>query len=527
MPMSEGQSFVGSPRGWRSARVILALVAPIVLAACSDPLSEAYQESQIAEAMLAQGNLPAARAAIRRALALREDQVDFLLLDARIKFLMEDMMGAYDGYSVVLAIDPNNPEALLGVSQLGMSVGRQRESREATERILMMDPGQPDALLVKGVHALNRNRYEEALALGERLLESVPGDPRGVVLKARATFLLGRPAEALAMLQATAIELGNNPMIATALLENARDQGDVPVMLEQLSLLRQIRPDSIDLAIDEANVRYKSGDTPGARAVGAEILANHGDDAAALARLGDLWTEYDRDPLSSGERAALGADGRHGARLAAARHYFKQGDLAAADTLLGRLADDRAAALRARIALAAGRGGSDAAEAIRRRDTTNCDALATLAEAALADRRPEPAIVAAQVVASECRDRTDGFLLLARAYGVGRRSAGIERSYREGVAVHPSDRELSARFAGWLLDQGRGEAAVSAARRLTQRAPAKVSSWRLLAAVCERAEDAVCVATARDRERAARGNYAIDIRPGQRPVNPLLGQSWR
>src|SRR5690606_22892458 len=117
------------------------------------------------------------------------------------------------------------------------------------------------------------------------------------VLKARATFLLGQREEAFTMLRDATVRLGNNEMIATALLENARDQGDVAVMLEQLALLRQSRPDSVDLAIDEANVRYKSGDVARARRAGNEMLARFGGDASAMGRLQELWLEYDADPL--------------------------------------------------------------------------------------------------------------------------------------------------------------------------------------------------------------------------------------
>lgn len=526
--MSEGQSFVRSTRGLRRGRVILVLALAAALTACSDNLTRAYEEGQRAEALLQQGDLPAAREAIGRALALRDDQVALQLLDARIKLAMQDPSAAYDAYAFILALDPNNPEALLGVAQLGLSTGRIRESREAAGQILAIEPGQPDALLIEGIHEINAGKYDAALALGEKLIQSAPGDPRGVVLKARSTFLLGRHEESFALLREATVQLGNNDMIATALLENAREQGDVAVMLEQLSLLRQARPGSIDLAIDEANIRYKSGNVPGARTVGSEIIAQFGSDAGAMTRLADLWIEYDPDPLDVGQRNALAAGGPFNARLAAARHYFQRGELAVAGELVAAPGDDRTAALGARVAFAQGsQGAVNGAAAILQRDRTNCDALATVAEADLRRGRAEAAIVGAQVLAAECRDRTDGFVLQARAYAAQDRFAGVERVYREGIAVHPLDRPLAARFVEWLFDRGRNEAAVSAARRLAQRGPAKISSWQLLAAACRRVEDARCERDARAGEELARRTFAMDLPPGGRRVNPLFGQTWR
>ncbi len=526
--MSEGQLFVRArlPK-WDAWRLAL-LATVLFLGGCGDPASEAYAEAQQAQALMEQGDLPGARMAVARAMAIRDDQVDILLLDARIKYQMGDMRPAYDSFSLALAIDPNNAEALLGVAQLGMLSGNPREAGNAADRILLMEPTQPDALLIKGVQALDRRNFPEVIALGDRLIAAVPDDPRGVVLRARGLSLSGERSEALALLRDATARIGNNDMLATALLENARDQGDPAVMLEQLAYLRQSRPDSLDLAIDEANVRYKSGDLPGARRIGLEILDKFGDNARAMTRLSDLWLEYDPDPLAPAERSALASGGKLGARLTASRYYLARGEPDAATALLGSRVDAREAALTGRIALAIGKpDGAAIAEAVAKQDATDCDAQAAIAEDRLRRGNPRGAIVAAQVVAAECLDRNDGFLLLARAYAAQKHPPGVERVYREGVAARPLDRPLTAAFARWLLTQDRPDAAVSVARRLTQLVPAKVSSWQLLADICQRAGNPTCRATALAQEKIARTNFAMDLPPGERPVNALLGQSWR
>jgi tetratricopeptide (TPR) repeat protein len=297
----------------------------LFLAGCSDRTTEAYAEAQTAQALLQQGDLRGARLAIGRALALREDQVDILLLDGQIKTAMGDLRAAYDSYRMVLALDPRRPEALLAVAQFGIALGETREALEAADQVLTIVPDQPDALLVKGIHALNQKDYAEAIALGDRMLAANPGDRKGIVLKARGLSLTGRRDEALALLRKASEEFGNDQLIATAMLENARDTGEVDIMLEQIGLLRQIRPDSVDLAIDEVNIRYKSGNVEGARTISGEILERMGGDAEAMRRLARLWREYDPDPLGPLQVRALSSDGATNARQVAARHYLAQG----------------------------------------------------------------------------------------------------------------------------------------------------------------------------------------------------------
>lgn len=500
----------------------------LFVAGCSDRTADAYAEAQTAQALFDQGNLPGARQAIGRAMALREDQVDILLLDGRIKVAMGDLRSAYDSYRMVLALDPRRPEALLAVAQFGIALGETREALAAADLVLTIVPDQPDALLVKGIAALNRKNYPEVIALGERILAANPADRKGIVLKARGLSLSGRRDEALTLLRTAAEEYGNDELIATALLENARDAGDVAIMLEQMALLRQIRPDSVDLAIDEVNIRYKSGDTDGARIAAGDILEKLGGDADAVRRLARLWREYDPDPLEPLALRALTQDGATNARQAAARHYLAQGQYRIAAEIVANSPDVRAQALRARIAVATKQDGAiRAAAGILAQDKTSCDALLAAAEWNLAAGNGAEAVGPAQVAAAECADMPDGYLVAARAYDAQRRPAGAERVYREGLAAHPQDRALTRAYARWLIGRDRAGAAETVARGLTTKTPASASAWRLLGEICTATGNSGCVADARRGAEAAGRNYAIDLAPGERINNPLLGQQWR
>ncbi len=500
----------------------------LVLAGCSDRTADAYVEAQTAQALLNQGDIAGARLAIGRALELREDRADILLLSARIALAARDVWSAYESCRMALALDPHQPDGLMCTAQLGLTLGDTTRSRDAVDKLLESNPANSDALLILGIHALNRKDYAEAGRIGDRILASAPEDRRGIVLKARALSLTDRRAEALAMLREAAERLGNDEMIATASLENARDAGDVGIMLEQMALLRQARPTSIDLAIDEANIRYKSGDVEGARAVGAEILDRFGANAEAMLRLARLWSEYDEDPLSSLTQQQVAASGTANAQVFAARHYLASGDPQTAGALVAGSQDVRAAAVAARVAVAMKDAGAIALAArILGHDETSCDALIAAAQWNLEAGKPTEAIKPAQLAAAECGDISDGYVLAARAYLAQQRPAGARRIFREGVTAHPDDLALARAYVRWLLAEGNNDAAKSVASRLKERTPARVSSWRLLAEACQASGDSGCVAEARQGEQGARRNFAIDLPPGARVRNPLLGQEWR
>lgn len=509
-------------------RALLTLIAIGMLAAgCTDNTARAFQEGQTAQNLLDAGNLPAARNAIARALALRGDQVDLLLLEGRIRYRMQDYGGAFDSYNMALALDPNNTEALQAVSQIGASTGHERESTAATEQILALDPNNVAALLVRGVRQLNRRDYAGVNATGDRMLAIDPQSEPGLVLKARGLSLLGQGAAATALLSDGLKRRGPTQMVVTALLENARDQHDAELMINQFRLLGDLVPRNADLTIDETNVQYKRGNLNAARARGWALLAENGTKEAAMQRLSDLWTEYDKAPLTPQQLARLSAQGAAPARLMAARFYLANGDAKTAAGLVGSLGGDDAAGVRARIAYVTSNGNDvAAAEQVLTRDETNCDALGVRAAAAVRRGRPADGVVAAQVMATECPD-SDGYDLLAQAYRAQDQKAGVRRAYLEWIRIRPLAAQPVARYVTWLIANGEPDEAIGVARRLTQRAPAKPSSWQLLKAVCTRASQAVCVAEANAGAAEAARNFAIDLPPGERRVNPLLGNSWQ
>lgn len=524
--MPDGQLFVGRSVLLRHVFAAIALLLALLLGSCADADAEAQEQALVAEQLLAQGDPIGANRAITEAIRHRDDDPALYLLSARIKTAAKSFAQAYDAYQTVLALDPNNFEALVAVSVMASSAGDEARARDAMQRALALDPNQLDVLMSMGTLELREKNYPAAAALAERIIAAHPSDPTGYVLKSRVLALKGDDAGALAILRDVVERLGNSVMVSTVLLESARAQGDVATMREQYALIASERPDSSELALDEINLLYKIGDTAAARRAGTEVLRRFGGDGEALKRLHELWSEYDREPVSEADVATLRDSGQPEAKLMVARFLLDQGALDAAGALVAG-GDLRAAGLGARIAIRQGNAGAaNGARAILKEDTTNCEALAAVAEWELSRRRLEEAIRAAQVVAAQCTDRIDGYLLQARAYELGKRPAAVERVYREGIEAHPASPELTRRFADWLLGKGRGDAAVAITGKLTKVAPHRNSSWRLYGDVCRRAGKASCITRAAQGLAAARKDYRLEIHDIYSASNTLLGKQW-
>jgi len=91
------------------------------LSGCDSDTTKAYAEAQRAEGLAQAGHFGAARLSMAKALSYRDDQLDLILLDGRIKMAQGDTSAAFDAYSLARAIDQSNQEALQAISQLRLT----------------------------------------------------------------------------------------------------------------------------------------------------------------------------------------------------------------------------------------------------------------------------------------------------------------------------------------------------------------------------------------------------------------------
>lgn len=501
------------------------LCMSFLLAACSGNAERAMSQGMVAEQQLAAGNIVAARQDIAAAIDERDDLPALHLLRGRIELAGKRYLPAFDAYSAALALDATNPEALMGVAQFGLQTGHLQESEDAAERILTLQPDQTEALLIKGLLAIVRSRPAEAIEYADRILARSPGNEGGVILKARALYMRGELKQAIELVDSTVSSSGNTASLALTRLEFLRESGDAAGMLLELKDLRRIRPADFDLAIDEANLRYKTGDLPGGRKILRDALLDPARDAEQSMRIAALWREYDPEPLIAAERAQL-RRGPRAARIEVARYFLDSGRAQTASELLAGDSSMPARALSARAAIAGGDGASGAvlAEKILTADRTQCDALIARSAALLGLGQSSPATVAAQIAAAECPQNPAAWLQLARANESRGRPAEAGRAFADGVLRNPQDANVSVAYVAWLERRGAIRQALGEARRLTRKTPALLSAWKSYLAVCERHPEAGCAGDARIGLVRAQLTLGIDRPVGERASNGLIGR---
>lgn len=498
----------------------------VALAACSGDASRAMMLGAEAQQQLAAGQLQTARETIIAALKERDDLPDLQLLKARIELAANRTGPAFDAFSAALSLEATNPEALQGVSQLGLRTGHVVESEAAADHILALQPNQTDALLVKGLLALVRNRPANAIEFADRIQAASPRDEGGVILKSRALYLLGDLHGALEFLSKLEPAVAGKEAVVRTKLELHRQAGDAPAMLADFATLTQLQPKDLDLRLDEANLRYKTGDMIGARRLLRAALFDLRPVAYQASRIAALWGEYDHEPLDAGDLRALAASPNEAARVEIARYFLDTNQKGVASALVSGGHTLEARSLSALAAIADGETAVGAAEAERilAQDKTQCDALLARSAAAAATQRWSEAILAAQTAAAECPDKISARMALAQAYNGRHDESGVRRAFADGITQNPQDPALSAAFRTWLEASGESRQAIAEARRLTRKAPALVSGWVAYRAVCQRQHEETCVADAQIGLERATKLLGVDLTPGTQTLRNLIGR---
>ena len=511
-------------------RVVLALVVSLPMLGCSNRDQQAAELGQLAASQLEAGQIQAARRSINEAIEKRDDISDLHLLRARIEVRAGAFAAAFSAYSNALALDSSNLEALDGVAQLGLRTSNLRASEAATDQLLIINPRNINALTLKGLQLLIRKKASEAVAITDRILAMDPLHEAGTILKARALYQLDRGEEGLRLILTLDSKIKpRSDAIASTLLEFYRERNDARGMLEQYAVLKRFRPDDIDLRIDEANARYKLGHVAEARSLLQSALGKNELSIAQAEAISRLWSEYDRSPLDQSGLQTLQTKANPGVRQTLARYFLDEGKSAPALSILSGLENNTAKALRgrARVASGATEEGLKEAESVLKRDKGHCDALVAKAEGLLASKEIEKAVEAAQLASATCPQMTGAYLALAEAHSRLDNPSATNRVFADALANNSQSSRLTRTFVGWLEANGEQTRAIAIARRLTNKAPALVSGWTLLAELCSRSDDSACTADADAGLVAAKARLAIDLPPGENLANSLFGRLRR
>ncbi|MEH6757977.1 MAG: tetratricopeptide repeat protein [Parasphingorhabdus sp.] len=497
----------------------------VMVTACTSSEVEASKLAAQAQSYLEQKRIAEARIAIKQAVSKEDDVPEYHILQGRIEYAADANESAFSAYSEALAFDTTNQEALQAVSQIGLQIGRWRESLDATDKLLVLNPNQENALLVRGLHALIKRDFDDADAYANKLLAADAENEGGAVLKARASFLAGKLDESIQILDKQAASRPNTTAIALTRLEIYRELRNAVQIEKQFIDLRKLQPDDLSIRVDEANFRYKTGKKNEATGILAAILANKKASIETIASSIDLWREYSVSRLNRDLASKIIQSGKSQARIAASRYFADSGDRATAVRMIDGMSGPEADAERANIALLNGNKAlaHSLSKSILALDDTHCAALGTQAQFWLKTGKANAALRFAQRAVSECPGNVNSWEHAAMAYSKLGKPVNARRVYRQGLDANKQNEPLTRKYAEWLLANGKRREAVATAKRLTQSAPSLNSGWRLYTEICTKTRSD-CVTQANRGLADSKTRYGIDLLPGELAPNGLFGR---
>jgi len=140
-----------------------------------------------------------ARAAAEKALQLNPSLSEAHAAMGRIKRTYDwDWTGADASFQKAIALEPQNPIALMGASSLAASLGRLSDAVAISRRAVELDPLSVIAHISLGMHAYYAGQPEVAIAAYRKALELNPGDPSVHYLLGLVYLAQSKPQQALA-----------------------------------------------------------------------------------------------------------------------------------------------------------------------------------------------------------------------------------------------------------------------------------------------------------------------------------------
>jgi eukaryotic-like serine/threonine-protein kinase len=162
--------------------------------------------------------LSRAEACATRIFALNPESAKGYSLRAAVRNSRADPAGSMRDFKRALALDPNDPEALLWLGYGHAVAGQIPLAVAFTERLLQVDPLTSINLCMRGMVAMYDGRYDEALRWTQRSVDVDPENPTSRMVHALMLAANRRVEEAVALLQPVARD---TPDMAWARLASA------------------------------------------------------------------------------------------------------------------------------------------------------------------------------------------------------------------------------------------------------------------------------------------------------------------
>jgi tetratricopeptide (TPR) repeat protein len=516
----------------KRAKTLLVMGLASALAACSTAQTRADKEAARAVTYFNAGNFEQARISILAAIAERDDLASQWQLLGRTELSLAHLQEAYTAYSRVLELEATNPEALRAVGELAFQTGRSDEAVRVADRSLSLQPNANWAFLIKGLVALDKRRLPEAIELADTILKTSPQDEFANLLKARALALQKEYRGALNLVEANVPPAMRTEASYSTLVEIYRRTGDVGPLIENFEKLIAKLPTDIAMKLDYAAVLYKAGRVDQGRKLLFDLVEANPKNIDLTFKVTELWNDYDPQPLTAAQIAALKIKGSTGARVGIARYWLLRGAPALARDMLapivGEKGDSRSDAQSLYATALDALGETAKAQSIIADvlavDKNDADALLLRARFAARKRDLPSALNDLQIIVRDHPGNERGRIALAEHFASTGDLWRTRQLYEEALDLLPQSVRISAAYADFLFKAGDQTRAVAVLREFTQRNPSSVKGWQAMMATCRAHQNISCANSGLAGMQKAAQVYTVDERPGTLRTGGLFGR---
>ena len=503
---------------------IVAAAALFVLAACGSSEQRAEKAAVRADVFYARRDLYSARIEIKRAIGAQDDVPEYWARLARVELADGHYLEAYQAYSRVVELDPDNDEAIQTMAELSYQAGSFEDAERLADKILEHQPRSLRMLLVKGAVAASRRQVPEARAIAERMLSIDPTNEGATILLARVINMGVDREPAITLLETSIAKDGESVVKLMALLDLYTGRDDFPRVARSFARLFALQPGNADLRLEYAKLLYERGRPDRALGMLARLSRRHRGDPAIEQRIVDLWTEVGSDRVDvDAVQRFVATTGDAPMKVALGHLLLDQKRYADVETVLRPHIDKgeiSAAKVEADVLYAgalAGLGRSAEALAlvdkVLKFDPSNPRALLMQVRVSVASGDLARALNDAQTLVRDNPGMAEGRVALASIYVRRNEKILADAAFARAMNELPDNAQMLTAYVDYLRGTQREAMAREVAKRFSRNNPRMLAGWKVRTELCLAADDKPCLTETL---------YALDQVVGARQVRQKI-----
>lgn len=487
----------------------------LALGGCASKAERANDLYVKAQQLAQAGQVAEAKKELMRATAIREDAPDIWFALGQLRLASGELSEAFTAFARADELRPGDANTLRPLAYAGYMIGATRLAKDANDRLLALDPADPQGLAISGMLALDKGEPEATIEAADKILSAAPGDQSGLLLKARAIAVQGRVDDAIALLKNAPGTGETKTGLDLALLQFYRARGDAAAMKSVFPALIDAQKTNAELALDYANLLYRTGDIANARKVWTTAVLQRRDDAKFLAWAFELFDDMEPDAKPVWLDARLTTLPASALRSAAGQYLILRKDYAAALALItqgkGAATADRGLQALALDGLGRRAEAQALVDAVLSETGSDQDPNALLLRArwAIPARQFDRASADAQTALLADPSNLGARLVLAQSYAASQQPLRVRQVLAQAVRDLPRSRRALVAYINFLQSQGDHDTAIAASRNFADGNLSQPWAWATVMSSCQKVNDGGCVISAKKRYDTALRDYSF------------------